>query len=176
MKEDTAQHSICSSTFQTLARAWRYSSSPTSYKLLNYAFISYGHTSQVSPKENPPQDTSAVCGCQDPLLWQQPGTSPKEKREFPGAKTKPWFVPASTEQCAGGASSHPLESRAVLPILPSGIASLSPWLWVKHQSSQGPRAGGPPGPPRGTGASPAGTKQRQEEMEWSETRSFGNRV
>lgn len=71
MKEDTAQHSICSSTFQTLARAWRCSSSPTSYKLLNYSFISYGSTSQGSPKENPPQDTNPVCGCQDPLLWQQ---------------------------------------------------------------------------------------------------------
>lgn len=54
--------------------------------------------------------------CWDPLLWQQKDTWGSSSREFPGAKTKPSFVPASTEQCAGGASSHRWESRAVVPI------------------------------------------------------------
>lgn len=134
MKEHPAQHSICSSTFQSLARAWRNSSSPTSYKLLNYSFISYGHPSQVSPKENPPQDTSPVRGCWDHCCGsrKRPGAAghlTKGTQGISWSKDQALICCASTEQCAGGASSHPLESRAVLPILPS----LSPWLWVKQQ-------------------------------------------
>lgn len=157
MKEDTAQHSICSSTFRTLARAWRCSSSPTSYKLLNYSLISYGHTSQVSPKENPPRTPVQCvgvgihcCGSRNTL-----GVAGYliEGRQGISWSREQALTCSCQHRTMCWRSQQPSSGRAELGFHPPLCNDIpAPWLGVKHPWSQEPRAGGPPGPSRGKGA------------------------
>lgn len=83
MKEGTAQHSI---NFPNPGQSMEVLQLPNQRQIIElFIHFLWAHF----PKENPPQDTSAVCGWWDPLLWQQKDTGGSWAREFPGAKTKP---------------------------------------------------------------------------------------